>query len=71
MQKWSINPKSDMQTLKAYEDPIVISCDNTSAINISRNPVMHSNKKHIPTKYHFLRDQGSQKVIKLEYVDTR
>jgi len=20
MQKWSINPKSDMQTLKAYED---------------------------------------------------
>ena len=57
--------------LVKYEDPIVISCDNTSTINISRNPVMHSKTKHIPIKYHFLRDQVSQKVVKLEYVDTK
>ena len=54
-----------------YEDLIVISCDNTSATNISRNHVMHSKTKHIPIKYHFLRDQVSQKVVKLEYVDTK
>ena len=57
--------------LVKYEDPIVISCDNTSAINISRNPSMHSKTKKIPIKYHFLRDQLSQKVVKLEYVDTK
>ena len=57
--------------LVKYEDLIVISHDNTSAINISRNHVMHSNKKHIPIKYHFLRDQVSQKVVKLEFVDTK
>ena len=57
--------------LVKYEDPIVISCDNTSAINILRNLVVHSNKKHIPIKYHFLRDQVSQKVVKLEYVNTK
>ena len=57
--------------LVKYEDPIVIHCDNTSAINISKNPVMHSKTKHIPIKYHFVREQVSQKVVKLEYIDTK
>ena len=38
-----------------YEDPIVIHCDNMSAINISKNLVMHSKTKHISIKYHFKR----------------
>ena len=41
--------------LLKYENPIVINCDNTSAINISKNPIMHSKTKHIPIKNHFLR----------------
>ena len=57
--------------LLKYENPIVINCDNTSAINISKNHVMHSKTKNTPIKYHFLRDQVSQKVVKLEYVDTK
>ena len=32
---------------------------------------MHSKTKHIPIKYHFLREQVSQKVVKLEYIDTK
>ena len=32
---------------------------------------MHSKTKHIPIKYHFLREKVSQKVIKLEYNDTK
>ena len=39
--------------LVKYEYPIVLHCDNTSAINISTNHVMHSKTKHIPIKYHF------------------
>ena len=57
--------------LVKYEHPIIINCDNTSAINMSKNPAMHSKTKHIPIKYHFLREQVSQKVVKLEYVDTK
>ena len=57
--------------LVKYEHPIIINCDNTSAINISKNPVMHSKTKHIPSKYHFLREQVSQKVFKLDYLDTK
>ena len=54
-----------------YEYPIVINCDNTSAINMSKNPIMHSRTKHIPIKYHYLREQVSQKAVKLEYIDTK
>ena len=48
-----------------YKHPIIINCDNTSAINMSKNTIMHSRKKKIPIKYHFLREQVSQKVVKL------
>jgi hypothetical protein len=39
-----------------YDEPIPIYCDNTSTINILKNPVMHSKMKDIPIKYHFLRE---------------
>eukprot|EP00253_Pinus_taeda_P012621 PITA_12621 len=51
--------------------PISILCDNTSAINISKNPVMHSKTKHIPIKYHFLREQVLEQKVKLEYVASK
>eukprot|EP00253_Pinus_taeda_P017502 PITA_17502 len=64
-----------MQTLKDIQitctPPISILCDNTSAINISKNPVMHSKTKHIPIKYHFLCEQVLEQRVKLEYVTSK
>jgi len=54
-----------------YDIPIPIYCDNTSAISISKNTVMHSKTKHIPIKFHFLKDQVMNKIIKLEYIGTK
>jgi len=54
-----------------YENPITINYDNTSGISISKNPIMQSKTKHIPIKYHFLRDRVAQKVVKIVYVDTK
>jgi hypothetical protein len=54
-----------------YDDPIPIYCDNTSAISILKNLVMHSKTKHIPIKYHFLREQVVEKNIRIEYVGTK
>jgi hypothetical protein len=51
-----------------YDEPIPIYCDNTSAINISKNPMMHSKTKHIPIKYHFLQEKVAEKNIRVEYV---
>ncbi|KAD2393870.1 hypothetical protein E3N88_40847 [Mikania micrantha] len=38
--------------------PTVILCDNKSAINLSRNPIMHSRSKHIELK-HRISDTGT------------
>jgi hypothetical protein len=54
-----------------YDDPIPINCDNTRTISISKNPMMHSKTKHIPIKYHFLREQVAKKNIGVEYVVTK
>ena len=53
------------------KDPIVIYCDNTSAINISKNFVMHSTTKHTIIKYHFVKELVQEKEIRLEYVHTK
>jgi hypothetical protein len=49
---WMKQTLTDIQV--EYDEPIPIYCDNTSAINISKNLMMHSKMKHIPIKYHFL-----------------
>jgi hypothetical protein len=54
-----------------YNEPIPIYRYNTSAINISKNPVIHSKTKHILMKYHFLQEQVAEKNIRVEYVGTK
>eukprot|EP00253_Pinus_taeda_P007692 PITA_07692 len=64
-----------MQTLQDIQitchPPISILCDNTSAISISKNLVMHSKTKHIPIKYHFLYEQVLEQKVNLEYVPSK
>jgi hypothetical protein len=66
---WMTQTLQDMQV--KYDEPISILCDNTNTISISKNSVMHSKKKHITIKYHFLREQTTEKNIKLECVGTK
>ena len=64
--------KQLLESMKVeIKDPVVIYCDNTSAINISKNPVMNSKKKYIGIKYHFLREFMQDKEVRLEYVNTK
>jgi hypothetical protein len=51
-----------------YSDPIPLHYDNTSAINVSKNLVIHSKTKHILIKYHFLREKVTNKVVQLNYI---
>ncbi|KAK6149465.1 hypothetical protein DH2020_016990 [Rehmannia glutinosa] len=61
------------QQLRDYdveEKEIPIMCDNTSAIAITQNPVLHSITKHIDVRYHFIRDHVEKKDITMEYIST-
>ena len=51
-------------------DHIQIKCDNTSAINLSKNLIQHSRTKHIDIKHHCLHDHVQNGDISLEFIDT-
>ncbi|GKV21938.1 hypothetical protein SLEP1_g31860 [Rubroshorea leprosula] len=43
-----------------------IYCDNSSAIKLSRNPVLHGRSKHIHLRYHFLRNLLADCAVLIE-----
>jgi len=49
---------------------VPIKCDNTSAINIAKNPVQHSRTKHIDIRHHFLRDNVEKGFIRMDHCRT-
>ena len=61
------------QTLQNYGvqfDITNILCDNTSAINLSKNSILHSRTKHIDVRCHFLKGHVEYGHIKLEFTHT-
>ena len=52
------------------QDTMCVFCDNTSAINLSKNPVQQSKSKNIEIHYHFIRDLGEERVVCLEFIHT-
>jgi len=49
---------------------IPIFCDNTSAINISKNLCQHKRTKHIDIPDHFLRDSVEKRLISMNFCAT-
>ena len=45
------------------QDTLTVFCDNTSVINISKNPVQHSWTKHIDIRHHFIIDSANHKPL--------
>lgn len=62
--------KHQLEDFNLYYDHIPIRCDNTSAINLSKNPIQHSRTKHIEIRHHFIRDHIQKGDIELQFVKT-
>ena len=52
------------------QEHLIIYCDNTSAINICKNPVQHSRTKHIEIRHHFIRELVEDGTLTLEFIHT-
>ena len=51
-------------------DPAKIYCDSKSAIELSKNLVLHGCSKHIDIKYHFIRELVREREIEVDYCRT-
>lgn len=50
------------------QDIMNLFIDNSSAIQIFKNPVQHFRTKHIDICHHFIRELVEDKILSLEYV---
>ena len=62
--------KQQLQDLGMVFSEIPIYYDNTSTINLTKNPVHHLRTKHIDIRHHFIRDHVQNKDIKVEFIPT-
>jgi len=49
---------------------VPLDCDNTSAINLTKNPIQHSKTKHIEITHHFIRDHVQKGDCEIQFVKT-
>jgi len=62
--------KHQLEDYQITENCIPIYCDNTTAICLSKNPILHSRVKHIEIKHHFIIDYVQKQIIDIQFVDT-
>jgi len=43
-------------------------CDNTSVINLTKNPIQHSKTKHIEIRHHLIRDHVQKGDIEIQFI---
>jgi len=62
--------KQQLEDFGENLDHIPLKCDNTSAINLTKNPIMHSRTKQIEVRHHFLRDHVLKGDCCMEFIDS-
>jgi hypothetical protein len=50
--------------------PVLIFCDNQSAIRRVKNPEFHQRTRHINVRYNFIRDYQEKNQINMQYVES-
>ena len=62
--------KQQLEDFGVNLDHIPLKCDNTSAINLKKNLVMHSRTKHIEIRHYFLRNHVLKGDCCIEFIDS-
>lgn len=59
-----------MKNLGVFTEIITIMCDNTSSMNMAKNPVQHKRTKQIDVRHHFLRDNVKKMNVLMRFGST-
>ncbi|XP_075084728.1 secreted RxLR effector protein 161-like [Nicotiana tabacum] len=62
--------RQQLRNYVIFIDCVPIFCDNTSAINIAKNPCQHKRIKHIDIQHHFLKDNVEKGNISINFCKT-
>ena len=63
--------RSILQDLGVFEEkPVVLCCENTSAISIAHDPVQYDRTKHIEVDRHFINEKLEAGMFRSEYVSS-
>jgi hypothetical protein len=62
--------KYQLEDYNITENSIPLFCDNTAAIHLPKNPILHSRANHIEIKHDFIRDHVQKGAIDIQFIDT-
>jgi len=62
--------KHQLEDYQINDNSIPIYCDNTAAICLSKNSILHSRVKHIEIKHHFIRDYVQKEILDIQFINT-
>jgi len=60
-----------LEDFQIYANSIPIFCDNTAAICLSNNSILHSRAKHIEIKHHFIKNYVQKGILDIQFIDTK
>lgn len=55
-----------LEDLRVIPESVPLFYDNTSGINMTKNPVQHKRTRHIDIRHHFLRDNIEKWLISMQ-----
>ncbi|XP_074293025.1 secreted RxLR effector protein 161-like [Silene latifolia] len=65
---WLRSFLQDLNLTPNVNEPVVMFCDNTAAIQFAQDPKFHRKAKHIKRRYHFVREAINNKEITVKYI---
>jgi hypothetical protein len=65
---WIVHTMGDV---RVRFERVPLMCNNTIAVLVAKNPVIHKRMRHLKRRHHFLRDHVEKGDIEMRYINTK
>ena len=67
---WIRHLLSELYSPQILDYPLLVHCDNKSAIELAKNATFHSRTKHIAIRFHYIHEALNEGIVTLEHRGT-